>query len=116
MTRLRFERSASTVLDASGDGQVEFRAPPAGHWLVTQMTVVTSTADTIPEARVYARAVGDPNLIEGTFTGSRDTSDSEHVVLAGTALIVRWEAGDPGSTATARISGWQYPYGELERS
>lgn len=113
MARQRFRRSLATTLDAAGDGQVTIQ-PPGVDWLVTLLTVATSTAVLTPEARVYVNGTSDADLIEGSYNGARDTSDTEHPLTAGDRLIVKWTGGDAGARATVRVSGWQYPFGQLE--
>jgi hypothetical protein len=113
MPRQRFARPGTTTLDASGAGQVELQ-PNGADWLIQTTSVSTSTATLIPEARTYLNGVNDGALIEGTYDGSRDTSDTEIPMQGGDRLIVRWEGGDAGARATVVVRGWQYPPGELE--
>lgn len=103
----RFTTQGNVTLDASGNGQIEFR--PAGHkWEIDSLTVTVSSRTLEARARVYAGYVGDNYYLDGTYSGSSgDTSDTRHYLHDGEALIVRWEGGDVGATATCVIRGWE---------
>lgn len=107
----QFSRPASVTLDANGAGQVAI-FPPGVDWVVTLSTVSTSTAIKVPTARVYRNVVAQANFLEGSYTGSNDSSDTRIVLQAGESLICVWADGDAGALATYRLSGWQYASGQ----
>jgi hypothetical protein len=113
----RFERAASVLLDASGNGQIEIRAPAGKEWRVQRTTVVCNNPNPtlVPTARIYRNSISDSTFIDGTYSGAMDISDTEYEIPAGDAIIICWEDGEVGLTATARIVGRQYSIGELDR-
>jgi hypothetical protein len=102
----------SAALDAAGAGLVQLFPPGAGDLVVTLQTVSTSTATKVPTANVYRNAVTQANFVEGSYTGSNDSSNTRVVLHAGESLICVWAGGDAGARATYRISGVQYPPGQ----
>jgi hypothetical protein len=106
-----FSRTAQVVLDASGGGQASI-FPPGMDWVINLSTVSTSTAVKVPTANVYRNFIAQANFVEGSYTGSNDSSDTRIVLHAGEALICVWTGGDPGATAAFRVSGFQYPSGQ----
>ena len=107
MATRQLHDSARVELDASGAGTV--RLGPGRHgvrWTVRRITVQTSTATKVPEARVYRGGVGDASFITGTFVGSFDVDDGLNEQLEhGEYLTVAWTGGDAGAVATATWSG-----------
>jgi hypothetical protein len=109
--RQRFNRSASVVLDAAGDGELQIQ-PPGMDWEIISTVVSTSTRVLEPECRLTKNGTDDGAMVDGTYAGSWDVSDTVIPLQAGDVLYVAWTGGDVGATATVRVSGWQYPPGE----
>lgn len=100
----------TTVLDANGYGQIILAPTAMQNWRVTRMAVRTSQAPTdtpVPTCTVYLGTVSDGDIIDQTWTGSRDVSDCNIVVQHGSRLIFVWEGGISGTSATASIYGTQ---------
>jgi hypothetical protein len=92
------------VLDANGFGQAT--VTPSRGALTVSMTSVSVTSNTFePTAKLYLAVVGDSGFIEGTFSGSSDSSDTSYVVNQGEPLTCVWSGGDPGAGATFRVTG-----------
>lgn len=113
----RIEKSATTTLDGSGNGQVEIRAPISVEWRITRSSVLLSNPlpTSMPTIHLYRNSINPATFIDGSYSGALNTSDMEYVIPAGDAVIAVWEGGDANLTATLRISGMQYPIGYLER-
>jgi len=111
MARQRFSRSVTGIVDSSGRAECQI-TPPGVDWTVETTTVSVSSNVLEPECRTYLNGTGEPNLVEGTYSGSRDTSDTAHYLQAGDFLTAIWTGADPGAVATLRVSGWQTPAGE----
>ncbi len=97
-------------LDAAGRGVVTLT--PAGmlSWHVTRMAVRTTQTPSqipVPQCTVYLNSIADGNIVDQTYSGSRDTSDCDLKIQHGSNLIFLWENGVPLSTATASIYGTQ---------
>lgn len=98
-----FRVSQSVTLDASGGGQVTI-SPPVD-WQVTLVSVVTTTAVKQPTFSLYLDSATPSGFLEGTYSGSRDASDTVHVIQPGQQLIGVWAGGDPGAKATMSVRG-----------
>jgi hypothetical protein len=102
----------NATLDATGAGQVQLFAPGSGDLVVTLQTLFTSTATKVPTANIYRNFISTSNFLEGSYTGSNDSSDTRIVLRAGESLICVWSGGDVGAVATYSIRGVQYPSGQ----
>lgn len=110
MADMQLSTYGSVVLDGTGMGTVVLSPTAMLDWRVTRMAVKTSqgTTDTpIPQCTVFLGVPSDGNIIDQTWTGSRDVSDCDIAVLHGTSLYFMWENGIPGTTATATVYGTQ---------
>ena len=92
------------VLDSNGFGQATV-TPDRGTLTVTMASVSVSSNIQEPVARVYLAVVGDSGFVDGTFSGSSDTSDTNYVVNQGEPLTCVWTGGDAGANATFRVTG-----------
>jgi hypothetical protein len=101
---MRLDTGGQTTLDASGNGSV-ILMPSNAHqtWHVQNVVVQTSPSDptNVPECRI---SVGG-SLMDTTYSGNNDSSDSAYDVLPGTAMIVNWSKGDPGIMASVSVTG-----------
>ncbi|WP_333758795.1 hypothetical protein [Streptomyces sp. ISBFB 2968] len=110
MADMQLDTYGSTILDGTGMGTVTLTPTATLNWRVTRMAVKTSQGPTdtpIPQCTVFLGAPSDGNIIDQTWTGSRDTSDCDILVQYGTRLYFMWENGIPGTSATASIYGTQ---------
>lgn len=108
MAAVRLEESGSVVLDAGGDGTVELLVPYSQRWHVSRITVSTVIQiPPIPRAVVYRNSVAAAAIVDGTYTGSQDTSDlnTPAVFEGGEKIVVRWTDGTVGDTATVNVAG-----------
>lgn len=100
---------ATVVLNASGNGTVILTPDAFRMWVVTALNVRTSQAPTVspvPQCTVYLGMVGDGNIICQTWNGSRASASGTPIhVQPSQPLIVTWENGVPGTSATASIYG-----------
>jgi hypothetical protein len=106
--KIPLDESASTTLDAAGNGQVTLgpyrhtELWDVRHVAVEVQPVPPATLPTlVPEARVFARG----SQIGGTYTGSLDDTECSVTLMAGHQVIVQWSGGDPGALARADITG-----------
>lgn len=98
----------SVVLDAAGNGQVILTPEGFRTWTVTVLNVRTSQGPTqtpIPQCTVYLGSVTDGSIITQTWCGSRAPARGSITVQPSQPLIVRWENGIPGTTATVSLYG-----------
>ena len=104
MVMRRFRVPRQVTLDSTGYGEASI-GPGTDTWQVELVTCSTSTNVSEPTFRLYADTVSPVNLLEGSYSGSQDSSDSVHIVAPGQALIGTWTGGDPGAVATLLLSG-----------
>jgi hypothetical protein len=98
----------SVTLDGAGNGQVTLAPDAFRIWTITHLNVRTSQGPTetpIPQCTVYRGAVSDGNILSQTWNGSRATATGAATIQPSEPLIVRWENGVPGSTATVSLYG-----------
>lgn len=103
MSALR-ESGAATV-DATGRAVVTLQNLRAFEkWEVTTHTVSsTSTAETT--ARVYRNHESPSALLEGTYSGKQDASNTRVSVGNGESLICVWSGATAGSRCVYTIEG-----------
>lgn len=102
-----FRMPATTTLDSAGAGEVTIQ-PPGVVWDVTGMSVETSTAVLHPRADIEING----GFVEGTYSGHRDSSGSQHRLGPTDVVRCTWTGGDVGARATLRLWGLQYPVGK----
>ena len=89
------DRTATVTLGPVGPGR---------RWAVETLTVSLSTGT--GTANVYdGQSVSEAALIEGTYDGSRDTTERITNVGTGEALTVQWIEATPGATARVLLRG-----------
>ena len=107
-----FSTAAQVKLDATGAGQVSI-SPPSVDWTVSLTSVNVSSHTLEPTFTLYLNGVSPTAFLEGSYSGSQDSSDTEHRVMAGQSLIGVWNGGDAGAVATLRVTGQAYPQGQM---
>ena len=102
-------RSASVVLDASGNGQVTFAIDNTNQrWLLDAVFVQTTQAPSqipIPRADTYVNVISPAGWRGGTGSGNGDNATGRAILYVGDVLYVVWTAGVPGTKASATIDG-----------
>lgn len=99
-----FESAQATV---NADGRSECRLQPLRAfetWTVTKMTV-QSTSVGQSQCRVYRGSESPSRLIEGTYSGNMDSSDTSIQLRNGESLLAVWTKADPGSVCTFTVEG-----------
>jgi actin-like ATPase involved in cell morphogenesis len=102
----RFIRTGQATFDAAGTAQVTIGVPNGVTWRV-EVTTVTTTSTTRTTASVYLGSPSPAAMVDSTYSGNRDTSDTVHEVIGGELVTCQWTGGDVGKVATLRISGDQ---------
>ena len=108
MVPLRLAKNVT--LDGSGNGAVQLGPVPTYHaWKVERLTVQTTGGTGTNQATVYVYRgdAGGGVLEDSTYAGNLDTSEYANPLelQTGEYLTVTWNAGRPGATATARVTG-----------
>lgn len=108
----RFSVSRQVNLDSTGGGQVDLYPTGNGDWVIVQLGVTVATSTNQPTAKIYRNGVSPTSFVEGSYTGSNDSSDTRHVLKQGEFLSCVWSGGDAGARATMTVTVVQYGPGE----
>jgi len=106
--RVPLDVGFQTTLDGSGNGTVVIG--PQGSLQTgypNRISVTVSTNASEPVFKYYrGRTAGTVNFIDGTYTGSNNSSEGLGVILhPGEVLLCQWTQGDPGALATVTLGG-----------
>src|SRR5690348_778984 len=108
-------RSGNVVLDADGNGNVEFSIDGnSQRWVIDGGGCLTDQAPgsmPVPKCDVYQGQVTAAGWRGGTYNGQRDQFGGTMVLYPDDVMIFAFTGGVPGSTATAIITGTFDPYG-----
>jgi len=93
---------------ADSTGRAVCRVQPMRYgeeWRITRMTVQSTSSTLVPIAKVYRGSEAASNLIDGTWTGTQDTSDTSIRLMSGESLVCVFSGGDVGSQCTFNVFG-----------
>lgn len=99
--------SAQVTLDGSGNGAIIIGPQYAMQkWIPTGVSCQTTTNVSEPVFKVYHGKSSGAQLLDGTYTGSNDSTTMGNIfIYHGDALYCAWTGGDPGAIASVTISG-----------
>lgn len=99
------DTSRTATFDAAGIARVVLGPTVYGErWRVKRMSVNTTSANDT-DVRVYLNAEIDTRMIDGSYTGNRDFSETDLTLQTLDRLIVVWIAGTPGALASFLVQG-----------
>lgn len=114
MPGYRVVRTLATVLDSTGAGEVSFY-PPGVDWATQLITRSVTYERFVPPPTHPPEPIGNDYLngafVEGSYTASKDSTDTRTVLHPNDQYRMTWTGGYPGATATATITAIQYPAG-----
>lgn len=110
MRTLPLTRTASVVLDGSGNGTASSGPASAGEsWTVAQVAVSASSNTKEAQCKVFAGASATAqSYAGGTLSGSTGDSTTNlppGPVYPGYSVWAQWAGGDAGATATMVVTG-----------
>lgn len=113
MSEVPLRESASATVDSSGRARAVVQPMRAfERWDITRVTVACTSTSLVPTCRIYRSSEAPSNLIEGTFSGNQDSSDTQTMLETGESLIAVWEGkeiatagADIGSVCTLTVEG-----------
>lgn len=104
-TTTLFEGNSATA-DANGRAVIRLGPHTAfEQWQVKRITIQSTSTTLIPTCKIYRGAEARTRLIDGTFTGTFDHSDTDLPLRTGEELVAVWETGDAGHVATLTVEG-----------
>jgi len=112
-SRIPLRQSLSAPVPANGQARVTLQPLRAFEvWEITRMTVTNTSTVLVPTCRVYRGSVTPSAIVDGTFTGTMDTSAVSMRLENGEMLIAVWEGtavgtpgADVGSVCTFTLEG-----------
>lgn len=105
--KTRVLTSVTATFDASGNATASVGPiVNSATWTIENIGT-TTTSVTQAELSVFRGPPSASNFVEGTYAGNKDSSNSIHYLANGELLSFVWSGGDPGTTATATLNGWQ---------
>lgn len=110
---LPLRESDSTTVDSSGRARAVVQPSQAfERWNVRRITVQNTGTTLVPFCRVYRANESLSGLVDGTFTGTMDSSECDILLMPGEGLIAVWEGesvgdagADVGSSCVLTIEG-----------
>ena len=99
--------SRSTTFDSTGNASVSMGPATYGEkWTINRMVVSSTCPDTTPtQFRSYRNVVQDSTMMDSTYNGNNDSSDTSISLGTLETIIGVWTQGISGATATMIIYG-----------
>lgn len=104
-TRLQLSEERSVILGADGEGWIRSVGPQqyGEEWSV--QSIQTRVNNSVGESRLYVYRNGTSQLVEGTYSGNLDTSNTNLHLRAGETLWFKYERGTEGANAIVTLTG-----------
>lgn len=103
---MQLNEGKQAQVGANGRAVVTLQPLRAGeNWKVTHHSISNTGTVLTPEERLYRGIESPTTLLEGTFSGNMDSSDTVIDVRNGEALLFIWTGADVGSFCTATVTG-----------
>lgn len=105
MTTELFESGRATA-DASGVARITLQPLTAFEkWRVSSMTVSSNSSPEVPTVKVYKGGETPSALIDGSYTGTQDRSETNLTLHSGQPLLAVFTGAQIGSTCVFTITG-----------
>lgn len=106
MSNVPLSESATAVAGADGIARVQLGPLRAFEtWAVASTTVSSTSSTLVPTARLYRGAEQPSRLIDGTYTGTLDTTDTTYKLRSGDKVIAVFSGCDVGAQCTVTVEG-----------
>lgn len=102
----------NATFDALGVALVDSVGPatPFERWVV-ESTQAMSNSALQSRLEIHDNSARS-RLVEGTYSGNQDTTNTVFRVPRGTKLYYRWTSGTPGATASITLNGRRFVMGQ----
>lgn len=98
--------SASATADANGRAVAKVQPMRAFEkWNIDGYSVASTSSVLVPTVRIYRGSENPSSLVEGTYSGNLDHSDTKLTLMNGEALLAVWSGADVGAQCTFKITG-----------
>lgn len=104
-TSLQLSEERSVTLDSNGEGWIRAVGPQqyGEEWHITN--IQTRCVNSVDESRLFIFRNGTSQMVEGTYSGNLDNSNTTLELRAGETLWFKYERGTEGAFGTVTISG-----------
>ena len=98
--------SSSANADANGIARVSL-GPLRGfeRWDVRSTTVASTSSTLVPTCKLYRGGESPSRLIDGTYTGTLDTTDTPYTLHSGDRVMAVFDGCDVGAQCTVTLEG-----------
>lgn len=110
-TEYQLNDERSVILDANGEGWIRSVGPTqyGEEWIIdntqTRVDVDPVTTPIQSQTRLKIFRNGQSQLVEGTYSGNLDNSNTVFKLRSGETLWYKYENGDAGADARISLSG-----------
>lgn len=94
----------SVTLDASGEGWIR-SIGPAQYGEEWQIDSTQTQSDSAAQTKLSIFRNGTTQLVEGSYSGNLDTSNTTFKLKSGETLTYKYEEGTPGAIARIQLTG-----------
>lgn len=106
MSEIPLDEAVTAVADALGIARVSIGPLRAFEtWHVTSTTLASTSSALIPVAKLYRGAEMPSRLIDGTYTGTLDTTDTVYDLRSGDKALAVFTGCDVGAQCTITVQG-----------
>lgn len=106
MSNVPLFESSTGVADANGRAVARVQPLRAfEQWDIRRYAVSSTSSVLVPTARLYRGSETPSMLVDGTYTGTLDQSDTQLTLANGEALICVWEGADVGAQCVFTVQG-----------
>lgn len=106
MSETPLAESSSATADASGVARVSLGPLRSFEtWDVRSTTVASTSSTLVPTCKLYRGGESPSRLIDGTYTGTLDTTDTPYKLRSGDKVLAVFTGCDVGAQCTVTVEG-----------
>lgn len=106
MSSVPLYESASAIAGADGIARVSLGPLRSfEQWEITNTTVSSASISLVPTARLYRGGEAPSRLIDGTYTGTLDTTDTRYTLRSGEKVLAVFTGASVGAQCTVTVEG-----------
>lgn len=106
MSEIPLADSASAIADANGTARVSLGPLRSFEvWDVISTTVSNTGTAKVPTVRLYRGGEAPSRLIDGTYTGTLDTTDTRYKLRSGEKVLAVFTNASVGTQCTVTVEG-----------
>lgn len=106
MSEVPLSESASGIADATGTARVSLGPLRSFEtWNIASTTVANTGTALVPTVKLYRGAEAPSRLIDGTFTGTLDTTDIAYKLRSGDKVVAVFTGASVGTQCTVTVEG-----------